>query len=157
MCIYIIHIYNIYIYIYTYIRTYIYIYIYIYIYPFLPILFSISDPFQVKVMHHTLGMSNLLKWPINNNGIWYEKAVQKIAPPDPIHSSRGTAVFSIWNSLWVLQKVHIKIIACAIYTYLFFLYIHCPVPLENKLLWSLLSSANKTTNHCSIVYITRLF
>ena len=130
MCIYIIHIYNIYIYVYTHTYTYIYIYnkyiyiyiyIYMYVYPFLPILFSVSDPFQVKVMHHTLGMSNPLKWPINNNGIWYKKAVQKIAPPDPIHSSRGTAVFSIWNSLWVLQKVHVKIIACAIYTFLFFL------------------------------------
>ena len=30
-------------------------------------------------------------------------------------------VFSIWKSLWVLQKAHIKIMACAICTYLFFL------------------------------------
>ena len=33
-------------------------------------------------------------------------------------------VFSIWKSLWVLQKAHIKIVARAIHTYLFFLYIH---------------------------------
>ena len=30
------------------------------------------------------------------------------------------SVFSIWKSLWVLQKAHIKIVARAIYTCLFF-------------------------------------
>ena len=30
-------------------------------------------------------------------------------------------VFSIWKSLWVLQKACIKIMACASYTYFFFL------------------------------------
>ena len=30
------------------------------------------------------------------------------------------AVFSIWKSLWVLQKACIKVVACAIYTDLFF-------------------------------------
>ena len=41
-------------------------------------------------MHCTYGMynrmSNQWKWPINNKEIWYEKVVQKIAPPEPIHS-----------------------------------------------------------------------
>ena len=32
------------------------------------------------------------------------------------------SVFSIWKSLQVLQKACIKIVACAIYTYLFFSY-----------------------------------
>ena len=39
------------------------------------ILFSNVYPFQVKVMHCTPGMSNQLKWPINNDEIWYEKVV----------------------------------------------------------------------------------
>ena len=29
------------------------------------------DPFQVKVMHCTPGLSNQWKWSINNNEIWY--------------------------------------------------------------------------------------
>ena len=33
------------------------------------------DPFHVKIMHHTPGMSNQWKWPINNNEIWHEKVV----------------------------------------------------------------------------------
>ena len=33
-------------------------------------------------------------------------------------------VFSLWKSLQVLQKARIKIMACAIYTYLFFSYIY---------------------------------
>ena len=33
-------------------------------------------------MHHTPGMSNQWKWPINNDEIWYEKVAQKIAPPE---------------------------------------------------------------------------
>ena len=32
------------------------------------------NPFQVKVMYHTPGMSNQWKWPINNE-IWYEEVV----------------------------------------------------------------------------------
>ena len=76
--IYIINIYNIYIYFYTCIYyTHIHnINIYIYI----TILFSMYDPFQVKVMHCTLGISNQWKWPINKE-IWYEKVAWKIAPP----------------------------------------------------------------------------
>ena len=30
------------------------------------------DPIQAKVMHHTPGM---LKWPINNNEIWYGRKI----------------------------------------------------------------------------------
>ena len=54
------------------------------------------------------------------------------------------AVFSIWKSLRLLQKVCIKIVDCAIYTYLFFsLYIHSPLLLKNKkLFWLLFSSVN---------------
>ena len=37
-------------------------------------------------------MSNQWKWPINSNGIWYEKVVQKIAPPESIHSGRHAGV-----------------------------------------------------------------
>ena len=33
------------------------------------------DPFQIKVMHHTPGMSNQWKWSINNDEILYEKIV----------------------------------------------------------------------------------
>ena len=46
-----------------------------------------------------------------------------------------STVFSIWKSksLQVLQKACIKIVAHAIYTYLFFfLYIHSPVLMQNK-------------------------
>ena len=32
------------------------------------------------------------KWPTNNDEIWYEKVVQKIAPPDPTQSGRRTGV-----------------------------------------------------------------
>ena len=68
-------------------------------------------------------------------------------------------VFSIKKSLLVSKKARIKILARAIYTYLmFFLYIHSPLLLENKkLLWSLFSPTNSTTDHCSIICITRLF
>ena len=39
-----------------------YMYIYIYIYCiYIPILFSMNDPFQVKLVYHTPGMSNLLQ------------------------------------------------------------------------------------------------
>ena len=51
-------------------------------------------------------------------------------------------VFSTWKSLWVLQKAHIKIVARAIHTYLFFLYIHSLLLENKKLLWSLFFSAN---------------
>ena len=45
------------------------------------------DPFQVKVMHCTLGISNQWKWPINRE-IWYEKVAWKIAPPKPVLRGR---------------------------------------------------------------------
>ena len=51
-------------------------------------MFSMYDPFQLKVMHHTSGMSNRWKWPINMIGIWYEKVLRKVAPAEPIHSGR---------------------------------------------------------------------
>ena len=51
-----------------------------------------NDPFQVKLMHQTPGMSNQWKWPINNNEICYEKVVRKIAPPEPIDSAKCTGV-----------------------------------------------------------------
>ena len=70
----------IYLYIYTYTFTYIYIYIiyiiHIYTHVYLPILFSIYDPFQVKQC--TPGISNQWNCPINNNEIWYEKVARKI-------------------------------------------------------------------------------
>ena len=50
--IYIIYIYIIYIHVCMYVCIYVCMYIYIYIY--IPILFSMYDPFQVKVMHYTL-------------------------------------------------------------------------------------------------------
>ena len=31
-----------------------------------------------------------------------------------------------------VKKAGIKILACAVHTYLFFLYMHCPLLLENK-------------------------
>ena len=37
------------------------------------------------------------------------------------------AVFSIWKTLRVIEKACMKILACAIYTYLFFLYIRTPL------------------------------
>ena len=37
-------------------------------------------------------MSNQWKWPINNDEICYEKVVQKISPPESIHSGRRTGV-----------------------------------------------------------------
>ena len=56
------------------------------------------NPFQVKVMHHTPGMSNQWKWPINNDEIWYEKVARKITPPEPIHSSRPTGATGSFKS-----------------------------------------------------------
>ena len=50
-------------------------------------------------------------------------------------------VVFIWKSLGVLKKMIL-------------LYIHSPPLLQNKkLLWSLFSPANQTTDHCSVVYI----
>ena len=43
-------------------------------------------------MHCTHGMSNQWKWPLNNDEIWYEKVVQKIALSESIHSCRRTGV-----------------------------------------------------------------
>ena len=53
-------------------------------------------------------------------------------PVDRGIESVDVAVFSIRKSLQVLQKACIKIVGRAIYTYLFFLYIHTPVLLQNK-------------------------
>ena len=55
-----------------------------------------------------------------------------------------TQSFPYKKSLRVLQKARIKIVARAIYTYLFcFLFIHSPLLLENKkLMSSLFSSAD---------------
>ena len=50
------------------------------------------DLSQVKVMNRRPGMSNQWKWPINNNEIWFEKVIQKIAPPKPINSGRRADV-----------------------------------------------------------------
>ena len=41
-------------------------------------------------------MSNQWKCPINNDEIWYEKVVQKIAPPGPSHSGRRNGVILIF-------------------------------------------------------------
>ena len=41
------------------------------------------------------------------------------------------SVFSVWKSLQVLQKACIKIVACAVYTYLFFSYT-CPLLFRRK-------------------------
>ena len=68
-------------------------------------------------MHCTPGMSNRLKWPINDE-IWYEKVVWKIAPPEPIHSGRRTGVtrfnflnatLSVNNSLSNFNNSFVKI------------------------------------------------
>ena len=48
-------------------------------------------------MHCTPGKSNQWKWPINNNEVWYEKVVQKIALPEPIHGGRHTGVTVLSN------------------------------------------------------------
>ena len=64
---------------------------------YIPILFAIYDPIQVKVMHYTPGMSIQWKWPINNDEIWYEKVVQKIVPPESIHSDRCTSVTGLFK------------------------------------------------------------
>ena len=58
------------------------------------------------------------------------------------------AVFSIWKSLQVLQKAHIKIIAHAIYTYLFFSYTYIFV-----FCWKIKSCCD----HCSSQQIKPLF
>ena len=55
-------------------------------------------PFMVKVMHHKPEMSNQWEWPINNFKIWYEMVVQKITPPEPIHSGRRTGVTGLFKS-----------------------------------------------------------
>ena len=70
-------------YIYTHLYIYMCIHIYAYIYPFYS---------QYIVMHCTHGMSNQWKWPLNNDEIWYEKVVQKIALSESIHSCRRTGV-----------------------------------------------------------------
>ena len=41
-----------------------YIYVFMYVCMYVSILFSIYDPFQVKVMHHTPRMSYQWKWPL---------------------------------------------------------------------------------------------
>ena len=56
----------------------------------------------------------------------------------------------------VLQKARIKIVARAICAYLvFFLYIRSPVLLKTKIV--VVAVFHRKLDHCSIVYITRLF
>ena len=43
-------------------------------------------------MDCTPAMLNQWKWPINSDEIWYEKVVEKIAPPELIHSGSCTNV-----------------------------------------------------------------
>ena len=45
-----------------------------------------------------------------------------ISKTNLVHISLTVSVFSIWKSMWVLQTACIKIVAHAIYTYLFFSY-----------------------------------
>ena len=74
------------------------------------------------------------------------------------------AVFSIWKALQVLRKAHIKIVARAIYTHLFFYFTYtllfcwkvksccgCYFPQENKniIVWGLVSIWQSTHTACS--------
>ena len=60
-------------------------------------------------------------------------------------------IWGIWKSLQVLQKARRKTVARINYTYLFLLYINSHLQLENKkLLTWLFSSANYTTDYCSV-------
>ena len=61
------------------------------------------------------------------------------------------SVFSIWKSPLVLQKTRMKIVVRAIYTYIFFLYIHCPPLLEKKLVLIVISvfARKEQCVHCN--------
>ena len=48
---------------------------------------------------------------------WYKNSIKKLWPSEALLS-----IFSTWKSLQVLWKTHIKVVACAVYTYLFFSY-----------------------------------
>ena len=79
-------------------------------------------------------------------------------------------IFRIFlKSCRILSLFHIKITGsvtqsldqdrgwCYLHLSILFLYIHSLLLLENKkLLWSLFSSANYTTEHCSIIYVYML-
>ena len=54
----------------------------------------------------------------------------------------------------VTKSLHQDRHPCYLHLPISFLHIHSPLILENKkLLWSLFSSANYTTEHCSIIHI----
>ena len=79
--------------------------------------------FQAKIMHCTSGISNQLKWPINNDEIWYEKVVWKIAPPEPIHSGRCTGVTTF---LMYFSNIEMLIFLVTLIIYLSKFMISCP-------------------------------
>ena len=79
--------------------------------------------FQAKIMHCTSGISNQLKWPINNDEIWYEKVVWKIAPPEPIHSGRCTGVTTF---LMYFSNIEMLIFLVTLIIYLSKFMILCP-------------------------------
>ena len=95
-----------------------------------------------------------------------------------------TSVLILWRLSWELSNysaelflinliiiglLHIRITAnirrkllqdcglCYLHLPIFFLNMHCPFLKENKNLWVLFSSVNYVTDHCSLVYIMRLF
>ena len=67
--------------------------------------------FNINILQKLPNNTYFLKesLPNNSKNIFYNQII--------LH----TSVFSTWKSLWELQKARIKIVARAIYTYLFFL------------------------------------
>ena len=82
-----------------------------------------------------------------------------------------TSGLILWRliNLIIIGLLHIRITAnirrkllqdcgpCYLHLPIFFLNMHCPFLKENKNLWVLFSSVNYVTDHCSLVYIMRLF
>ena len=56
-----------------------------------------------------------------------KKSLYQICGPCFLLAFIHIPVFSIWKSLHMLQKAHIKMVACTIYTYLFLFYTYTPL------------------------------
>ena len=74
----------------------------------------------------------------------------------PLHMFHS--LFYIKITVSVIKSIHQDCGSWYLHLPCLFLYTNSPLLLENnKLLWLLFSSSNKTTDHCSMIYITRLF
>ena len=49
--------------------------------------------------------------------------IKHLRKPDQWHINRSCLMQNLQKSLWVLQKAHIKIVTCSLFTYLYFLFI----------------------------------